>query len=73
MGAAHDWQALLGERQAAAKTMNLKKKLANPFVLVAQGFVAGAILFFAVAQPMQADSGAAEQARALSAAKSANA
>lgn len=35
--------------------MNFKKKLANPFALVAQGFVAGAILFFAVGQPLQAD------------------
>lgn len=27
--------------------MNLKKKLANPFALVAQGFAGGALLFFA--------------------------
>lgn len=35
--------------------MNLKKKLTNPFLLVAQGFAAGAIFFFAVAQPLKAD------------------
>lgn len=29
--------------------MNIKKKLANPFALVAEGFVAGAILFYATA------------------------
>ena len=29
--------------------MNLKKKLQNPFALVAQGFVAGAILFWSTA------------------------
>jgi hypothetical protein len=27
--------------------MNIKKKLSNPFALVAQGFALGAILFFA--------------------------
>lgn len=27
--------------------MDIKKKLANPFALVAQGFAAGALLFFA--------------------------
>jgi H+/gluconate symporter-like permease len=31
--------------------MNLKKKLQNPMVLVAQGFVAGAILFHATQPP----------------------
>ncbi len=31
--------------------MNLKKKLQNPIVLVAQGFVAGAILFYATQPP----------------------
>ena len=30
---------------------NLKKKLQNPMVLVAQGFVAGAILFYATTPP----------------------
>ncbi len=35
--------------------MNLKKKLQNPFALVGQGFVAGAILFWTVA-PAEADS-----------------
>ncbi len=40
--------------------MNMKKKLLNPFVLVGQGFVAGAILFYStvpdqpVAQPQPA-------------------
>lgn len=34
--------------------MNIKKKLTNPFVLVAQGFAAGAIIFFATA-PVEAD------------------
>ena len=29
--------------------MNIKKKLLNPFVLAAQGFAAGAIIFFATA------------------------
>jgi hypothetical protein len=27
--------------------MNIKKKLQNPFVLVAQGFIAGSIIFYA--------------------------
>ena len=31
--------------------MNMKKKLQNPFVLVAQGFIAGAILFYATTPP----------------------
>ncbi len=31
--------------------INLKKKLQNPMVLVAQGFVAGAILFYATTPP----------------------
>ena len=35
--------------------MNIKKKLANPFALVAQGFAAGALLFFATA-PSESDS-----------------
>ncbi len=30
--------------------MNIKKTLQNPFVLMAQGFVAGAILFFSTTQ-----------------------
>lgn len=34
--------------------MNIKKKLTNPFVLIAQGFAAGAIVFFATA-PAEAD------------------
>jgi hypothetical protein len=29
--------------------MNIKKKLLNPFVLIGQGFVAGAILFYSTA------------------------
>ena len=29
--------------------MNLKKKLQNPMVLITQGFIAGAILFYATA------------------------
>ncbi len=29
--------------------MTIKKKLLNPFVLVGQGFVAGAILFYSTA------------------------
>ena len=45
--------------EAAMKMMNLKKKLANPFALVAQGFLFGAILFWStvpdesVAAPVQ--------------------
>lgn len=35
--------------------MNIKKKLANPFALVAQGFAAGVLLFFASAS-FEADS-----------------
>jgi hypothetical protein len=34
--------------------MNIKKKLQNPFVLVGQGFVVGAILFFATTPPEEA-------------------
>lgn len=34
--------------------MKIKKKLLNPFVLVAQGFIAGAVLFFATA-PAETD------------------
>ena len=38
--------------------MNLTKKLQNPMILIAQGFVAGAVLFYAttpqeVVQPQQ--------------------
>jgi hypothetical protein len=29
--------------------MNVKRKLLNPFVLIGQGFVAGAVLFFSTA------------------------
>lgn len=35
--------------------INIKKKLSNPFALAAQGFAAGAILFFAT-MPAEADS-----------------
>ena len=31
--------------------MNLKKKLQNPLVLVTQGFVVGAVLFYATTPP----------------------
>lgn len=31
--------------------MNIRKKLGNPFVLVAQGFIAGAIIFHATIPP----------------------
>jgi len=31
------------------KTMKMKQKLQNPFALVVQGFVAGAIIFYATA------------------------
>ena len=31
--------------------MDIKKKLQNPFVLVAQGFIAGAILFWSTNPP----------------------
>ena len=31
--------------------MKIKKKLLNPFMLVGQGFVAGAVLFFATMPP----------------------
>ncbi len=34
--------------------LKLKQKLQNPFVLMAQGFVAGAIIFFAT-NPVEAD------------------
>ena len=33
--------------------MNIKKKLQNPFALVAQGFVAGAILFWTTTAPAE--------------------
>ena len=36
--------------------MNIKKKLLNPFALGAQGFVAGAILFWATHAPEPAQS-----------------
>lgn len=42
--------------------MNLEKKLLNPFLLVAQGFGAGAIFFFVVAQPLRADAPQANEA-----------
>jgi hypothetical protein len=42
--------------------MNIKKQLLNPFVLVAQGFAAGAIIFFATA-PAEADPQQAPSAR----------
>jgi hypothetical protein len=35
--------------------MNIKKKLSNPFALIAQGFGLGAVLFFATMSP-EADS-----------------
>lgn len=38
--------------------MNLKKKLQNPFVLIAQGFVAGSIIFYAT-MPAETQSQAA--------------
>ena len=38
------------------REMNIKKKLLNPFVLGAQGFVAGAILFWATHSPEPAQS-----------------
>ena len=31
--------------------MNIKKKLLNPFALAAQGFIAGAILFWSTHSP----------------------
>jgi hypothetical protein len=31
--------------------MNLKKKLQNPILLVVQGFVAGAVVFYATTPP----------------------
>jgi hypothetical protein len=34
--------------------MNLKKKLQNPVLLVAQGFIAGAILFYTTMPPESA-------------------
>lgn len=34
--------------------MNIKKKLQNPFVLTAQGFVAGAILFWSTTPEAEA-------------------
>lgn len=37
----------LWRRGTDVKTRGLKKKLSNPFALVAQGFVMGSILFFA--------------------------
>lgn len=39
---------------AATKMMNFKKKLQNPFALVAQGFAIGAVLVFATT-PKEAD------------------
>ncbi|HEX8443410.1 MAG TPA: hypothetical protein VF631_07165 [Allosphingosinicella sp.] len=34
--------------------MNIKKKLINPFALVGQGFLAGAVLFYSTAPEQQA-------------------
>ena len=36
------------------RAMNIKKKLQNPFLLVAEGFAAGAIIFFATT-PVETD------------------
>jgi hypothetical protein len=47
-------RALQKKNQDRKKTMDIKKKLQNPFALVAQGFVAGAILFWTTA-PAEAD------------------
>lgn len=48
--------------------MNIKKKLLNPFALIGEGFLAGALVFYAVpgeppAQPLTTtvQSGAAQQ------------
>jgi hypothetical protein len=47
-------QGVQKKNQDRKKTMDIKKKLQNPFALVAQGFVAGAILFWTTA-PAEAD------------------
>ncbi len=31
--------------------MNIRKKLQNPFALIAQGFIVGAIIFHAITSP----------------------
>lgn len=41
-------------REPKAKAMKIKQTLQNPFVLVAQGFVVGAALFFTTA-PREAE------------------
>lgn len=43
--------------------MNIKKKLSNPFALVAQGFGLGAILFFATMSPAADSSDQAQSAQ----------
>lgn len=48
---AHRGQAKKHER---AKTMNMKKKLQNPFALIAQGFICGAAIFY-VTMPANVD------------------
>jgi hypothetical protein len=47
--------------------MDIKKKLLNPFVLVGQGFVAGAILFYSTAPepPMAQPQAAGVQSAAV--------
>ena len=50
--------ALLKRFWTAKKTMNIKKKLSNPFALIAQGFGLGAMLFFAT---MGADADSPQQ------------
>lgn len=52
--------------------MNIKKKLQNPFALVAQGFVAGAILFWTTTAPAEADSTSGTQAVQAAAATAQN-
>lgn len=37
------------EMRREVGAMNVKRKLLNPFVLIGQGFVAGAVLFFSTA------------------------
>jgi hypothetical protein len=62
-------QYAVHEELGVANMMNLKKKLQNPFALIAQGFIGGAILFFATAPSEQQAAQAAPTAESSSFAK----
>jgi hypothetical protein len=48
--------------------MDIKKKLQNPFILTAQGFIAGAILFWSTSGP-EAEASGTQAAQAAVAAQ----